>query len=559
MRDDQFDAPDEATIVEPADAPAVHSGATRVDVDEAPGRSVVERLLDGPPRDRLLSWGLTLGITAVAFVLRLVTIGRPKTLVFDETYYPKDAWTMLHLGYEGSWPDKFPGTKVTTNDAIQQGFVDFWKSDPSFVVHPPLGKWLIALGEHFFGMNSVGWRVAPLVFGTLLVLVTIRLARRLSRSTWVGALAGVLLTFDGLAFVMSRIGLLDIFQAFFLMAAVSCVAADRDWFRHRLADHLISHDLTDLGGAFGPALMWRPWRFLAGLMFGCAIAVKWNSMFVLAAMGVFSVVMDLNSRRLAGAGAKSVMSLVRDGLPAFVWLVVVAFPVYLASWTGWLMSSGGWDRGWGADNPDAWTTRTLGAPLASLWQYHKDIYAFHTGTQMMTATHTYSAKPWGWLIMQRPIGIDAVNDIKPGVDGCKAVNDTCLRVISGAGTPILWWLALVALVAGVVWWVLKRDWALGLPIVAAMATYLPWFKYDSRPLFFFYAICIIPFTVTVLAIWLGRMVSQAREGRRRAMVALAVAVALLVAANFAFMYPVYTDGLLTHTQWMRRMWFRSWI
>ena len=33
----------------------------------------------------------------------------------------------------------------------------------------------------------------------------------------------------------------------------------------------------------------------------------------------------------------------------------------------------------------------------------------------------------------RVIGIDAVNDIQPGDDGCKAVGDTCLRVVSGAG------------------------------------------------------------------------------------------------------------------------------
>ncbi len=99
-----------------------------------------------------------------------------------------------------------------------------------------------------------------MVFGTLLVFFTIRMARRLSRSTLVGAIAGVLLTFDGLAFVMSRLALLDIFQATFAVAAVSALIADRDWFRHKLADHLRANNLPDLGGAFGPLLLWRPWR-----------------------------------------------------------------------------------------------------------------------------------------------------------------------------------------------------------------------------------------------------------------------------------------------------------
>ena len=61
----------------------------------------------------------------------------------------------------------------------------------------------------------------------------------------------MLLTFDGLAFVMSRIALLDVFLAFFLVAAVSCLAADRDWFRNRLADHLERAGMPDLRGRFG--------------------------------------------------------------------------------------------------------------------------------------------------------------------------------------------------------------------------------------------------------------------------------------------------------------------
>ncbi len=522
-------------------------------------RTVVDRLLDAPPADRLTGWLVTLGITAFAFVLRLVDLGRPKGLVFDETYYPKEAWTMLHLGYEGTWPETMPGTKLKANDAIAQGMVEGWNANASFVVHPPLGKWLIAAGEHLFGMNSFGWRFSSLVFGSLLVLATIRLARRLSRSTLVGAIAGVLLALDGLAFTMSRIGLLDIFQAFFLVAGVACVAADRDWFRNRLGLHLQRAGLTDLGGAFGPALYVRPWRILAGLSFGLATAVKWNSLFMLAAMGILSVLWDVDARRLAGAGSRSWSALLRDGIPAFVQMVVLAVPTYLVTWTGWLVTHGGWSRGWGADNPDAFTTRVFGAPLASLMHYHSEMYDFHTGEGMMTATHTYEANPWGWLVMQRPIGIDAVNDIKPGVDGCQAVNDTCLRVISGAGTPVLWWMALVALLAGLVVWVAGRDWRFGLPIVAMASTYLPWFKYADRPLFFFYAICIIPFTVTILALWLGRIIGPADGPHRRRGAWIAGSAVALVAANFAFIYPILTDGLLTRKQWMARMWFRSWI
>ena len=45
------------------------------------------------------------------------------------------------------------------------------------------------------------------------------------------------------------------------------------------------------------------------------------------------------------------------------------------------------------------------------------MWNFHTGDYINQAQHTYRADPGGWLIVARPIGIDAVNDIKPGTDG----------------------------------------------------------------------------------------------------------------------------------------------
>ncbi|SKF62499.1 Uncharacterised protein [Mycobacteroides abscessus subsp. abscessus] len=56
-------------------------------------------------------------------------------------------------------------------------------------------------------------------------------------------------------------------------------------------------------------------------------------------------------------------------------------------------------------------------------------------------------------------------------------------MITALGTPTLWWFAAAALIAGIIYWVAGRDWRFGLPIVAALAMYLPWFQYTERPLF----------------------------------------------------------------------------
>jgi dolichyl-phosphate-mannose--protein O-mannosyl transferase len=513
--------------------------------------ATVDLLRVPPMTDRLLGWLVTIAVTAFAFVLRVAHLGRPNALIFDETYYAKDAYSLLQSGYERSWPED-------ANSQIIAGHPDVLQDTASFIVHPQLGKWLIAAGEHVFGMTSVGWRVGPLIIGTLLVLVLTRLVRRVSRSTLVGGIAGLLLAFDGLAYVMSRVALLDIFLTFFLVAAVACLAADRDWFRNRLADHLQTHDLRDLGGRFGPALIVRPWRIAAGLCFGLALGSKWNALYVLAAFAVLSLAWDVGARRLAGAGLRSYTAIVRDGVPAFVSMVLLSAVVYLSTWASWLASTGGYDRDWGSNHPEAWTTRFLGAPLASLIQYHKDIWGFHTGDYINHATHSYDAKPIGWLLIVRPLSMHYNGDVAGGTDGCTA--DKCVSAVLAIGTPALWWAGVIALVAAVILWVGARDWRFGIPVVGVLSVWLPWFSYDTRPVFYFYAIALLPFTVMAVALCLGRLIGDARAGDRRMLGAiLAGAFVALVAANFAWLYPILSGESITYAQWRARMWFRSWI
>jgi dolichyl-phosphate-mannose-protein mannosyltransferase len=537
-----------------ASADAVTRGSTPRVLPDWPSNppSTIERLRVAMPTDRINGWIVTLIIGAIAFVLRYVNLGYPNKLVFDETYYAKDAYALLKFGYERDWPSN-------ANSKIITGNVDLIQDSAAFVVHPQFGKWLIAGGEQLFGMNSFGWRFASLVFGTLLIMVTTRLVRRVSKSTMIGGLAGILLTFDGLEFVMSRTALLDIFMAFFLVAAVACLVADREWFRNRLARYLERRELSDLGGRLGPALILRPWRIAAGVCFGLALGTKWNALFPLAAFALLSLAWDVGARRLAGAGSHAKLAIIRDGIAAFFSVVVVSLVVYVGTWASWLLTTGGYDRMWGRENPDHVTVRLLGKPLASLLHYQYDIWNFHTGDFINHAQHTYRADPAGWLIMARPIGIDAVNNIKPGTDGCLGP-DSCIRVISGVGTPALWWIAIFALVAAAILWVGGRDWRFGIPVVGVLSSWLPWFAFDSRPLFFFYAIAMIPFSVMAVALCAGWILGDAQAGDRRMVAAILIgAFVALVAANFAYIYPILTDELLAYPKWLSRMWFKSWI
>jgi dolichyl-phosphate-mannose--protein O-mannosyl transferase len=437
------------------------------------------------------------------------------------------------------------------------------------IVHPMVGKYLIGFSEWIFGMNPFGWRFASAVVGTLMVLVMVRLVRRLTGSMVVAATGGLLLCFDGLQFVLSRLALLDIFVAFFALLAVHFLVMDRDWSRARLAAAV---PIGQRASGWGPRLWWRPWRLAAGVAFGLAVGSKWSAVALIAAFGLLVVFWDSGARRALGVRSAFIKTAIIDGIPAFGYLVVVALLVYIATWTGWLMHASEYEQHlsntqytpyWGSylDQNTHGFFPELWRSLRDLWHYHEAVWGFHTNG-LKDATHVYQSNPWGWPVLNRPVGVAADLDIQPGVEGCTAAaGDTCLRQVLLLGTPVLWWAGVPALLYAAYAWIARRDWRFGVAVVGFVAGWLPWFRYDDRPIFSFYAIVMLPFTVLALSLVVGRLIgpAHATDTRRAWGVAIAGAFVVLVVANFAWFWPIYTDQLITHQDWLRRIWFRAWI
>ncbi|HET9118633.1 MAG TPA: phospholipid carrier-dependent glycosyltransferase, partial [Pseudonocardiaceae bacterium] len=203
----------------------------------------LQRLSPRPLTDRARSWAVTLILTLIAGLVRLWNLGLPTdrgTPVFDEKHYAPQAWQMLRNG------------GVEDNAGYE------------LVVHPPLGKQLIALGEAVMGYDGWGWRLSAALAGTVCVLLVVRIVRRMTGSTLLGGIAGVLLITDGISQVQSRIGMLDIFLAMFVLAAFGCLIIDREQVHERLARVVEEGRIaaTDLG----PRLGVRWWRFGAGVL-----------------------------------------------------------------------------------------------------------------------------------------------------------------------------------------------------------------------------------------------------------------------------------------------------
>jgi dolichyl-phosphate-mannose-protein mannosyltransferase len=315
---------------------AVPVGETGQPQDDA-SLSLRDRLVPPMPPVSWWGWAGPLLVTAFGGFLRFYRLGTPKAVVFDETYYVPDAWSILRHGVEWNHPKN-------VNSLLVGGSTHVLTSPGEYVAHPPLGKAMIAVGEWLFGLTPFGWRFSVAVIGTLSILLVARIARRMTRSTLLGCVAGVLMALDGLELVLSRTAILDLFVMFWVLAAFGMLVLDRDASRARLAaltEHAPADDLAGGGPKLG--IRWR--RVLAGVFLGAACATKWNGVWFLFAFAAMAIAWDIGARRALGYRDR-LSGVARSDL---VWLPVsfgvVPFLTYLASWSGWFASSDGYGSG----------------------------------------------------------------------------------------------------------------------------------------------------------------------------------------------------------------------
>lgn len=492
-------------------------------------------------------------IVLLAGVLRFYNLAHPNAIVFDETYYAKDAYSYVHYGYELSW------TKDANASFVAGHPSGILPDSPEYVVHPPLGKWMIAAGMAIFGDNNpFGWRVSAAVIGTLSVALIAYAAWLLFRSITVSTIAALLAAVDGLMLVESRLALLDIFQMFWILATFVCLLLDRIHARRVLARNIAEAARQYRGElppmSWGPGMGLRLWRVAAGVCAGAAVGVKWNSLFFIAAMGLLTVFWDMNARRIVGLPKWGLTALVRDGIPAFVQMIGVGLLVYLSTWAGWFQSSNAYFRHWAQENPGKgllW----LPEDLRSLWEYHASAFKFHSG---LSTPHTYSSQAWQWLILGRPTSY-FYESPKLGSAGCTV--KSCSEAILNIGNPAIWWAFIPAILVGLFVFLLKRDWRFGALLLVFGAGYFPWFMYPTRTMFYFYALSFEPFLILLLAGALGLCLSGARGSVVRARVGVTVVVLYLVGVLVlsAYFMPLWTAQVIPYEQWYSHMWFKSWI
>lgn len=190
------------------------------------------------------------GIFLLSLSLRFWGLDRFNTLVFDEIYYAKFGHNYLNY-------------------------------IPFFDAHPPLGKYMIAMGMWLSsyipfwqeGVNGLtgalrspwSYRWVNALSGSFIPLIIANIAYHISYRRSFALIAGLFTALDGLFIVESRYALINIYIVIFGLLG--------QWlFLLALASQKQRRNL---------------YLVIAGMAFGCSIATKWNGLFYL--VGIYLI------------------------------------------------------------------------------------------------------------------------------------------------------------------------------------------------------------------------------------------------------------------------------
>ena len=209
------------------------------------------------------------------------------------------------------------------------------------------------------------------------------------------------------------------------------------------------------------------------------------------------------------------------------------------------------DRYWGEDNPEGWGAGILPNALRSLFHY---TWAVNDAAKGITSPHAWESNPWSWMPQARP----TMFWLDQGVKGCGT--SSCTQAVDNLGNPVVWWGGTLALFVLLFCWALRRDWRAGAILAGLAAGYLPWFHYQERTIFGFYAIAFTPWLVLAVSYALGLVLGprDAPPDRQFRGAVWAGGFVLLSVLLFAYFHPVLAADSIPTADFDSRMWLPGW-
>ena len=241
-------------------------------------------------------------ILTFTFLTRVFDLNSPPTMYFDEVYHAFTAKVIMGADRAKAW--------------------EWWNTPPSGFAyewtHPPLAKLGMVLGMTIFGQNSFGWRIPGAILGVGSVFMVYLLAKIIFKDKVIGLLSAGVFSLDGLALVISRIGMNDSYLLFFSLISIYLFIKQKN--------------------------------FWSSVAFGLALASKWSAFWAIPILGVIFL---SRKKKLSWS---------------YVWFFILPVIIYLGSYIDMFLTGHNLSIWWGMQQ--------------QMWWYHTGLKATHPYTSM---------------------------------------------------------------------------------------------------------------------------------------------------------------------------------
>lgn len=376
--------------------------------------------------------------------------------------------------------------------------------------HPQLGKILISLGIRMFGMTPFGWRFMSALFGIFMVPLFYLFAKRLFQNTFAATATTILLVFDCMHFMLSRIATIDIFVAFFIILAYYYL------YRYFLADHQYRQTSECLSDPFPPFRV-AVLLALCGIGMSLAIATKLTGVYAAAGLAILFIWYTI-----LHFPKQQTLRLFLFCIGFFVILPLVLYTLAYIPVVG-------------ADGYNGLIDKTIKNTRYMLW-YHSTL----------KAEHYYSSPYYEWPIIWMPL-----------LDANDAVSATKVSAVSCMGNPAIWWVGIPCVLITFIQWIARRDSKAGFLTIGYLAQYLPWVILGlsgGRITFIYHYFPAILFTILMMGYVIHLLLTKFPKSK----IAITVYLVIAIACFFVF-YPVVSGFPVSREYGMHLRLLKDWI
>lgn len=390
-------------------------------------------------------------------------------MIFDEVYYVKTALEYLK------------------------------KISPTLSENPHLSTFIIAIGVAVFGENPFGWRIMPLICGTLLLIIIYLFALKLFQQRKIALIAVFLLMFDFMHFTINRYALIEPEVTLFLSLEY--------YFLYQYFCATKAKNLKEE----------QRYLLYTGICLGLALACKWIALFSITPIGLMLIFTRINSTR----SITMLSWLINTTLS----IIIVPCLIYTISFVPYSFIT----------NQSSLFNLVINAQKFMIWFHSTGINELHSILQ--------GSKWWSWPLNTQPMNIYSL-----------LTNSNQVITINLMGNPLIWWLGIPAVGLTTVYAIKQQKLNYIFIILIILAQLLP-FAFISRISYIYYFYSITPFWILAIAASI-QILLKSSTTKINILVYLYLAA---VVGLFVLFYPVLAGVKIDSNYILKYLsWYPSW-